>query len=126
MGSRKKKNEKRQQKRKEKHKQERARKAKLLQQRPFEGDVILVPPDGVEKMSEVLRDFVDPYWEGCKTEEALRKLITLGIIAWNAALVSGSERSKLIEGTLETVPPDVRPGMRAFLEEMIRRKESVF
>jgi hypothetical protein len=126
MGSRKKKNEKRQQKRKEKHKQERARKAKLLRQRPFEGDMLIVPPGGVEKMSEVLRDFVDPYWEGCKTEEQLRKLITLGIIAWNAGLVTGSERSELIEGPLETLPPDLRPGMRAFLEEMIRRKETAF
>jgi len=127
MGSRKKKNEKRQQKRKEKHKQDRARKAKLLRQGTFEGDVIIVPsPGGAEKMSEVLMEFLEPYSGQWRTEEDLRKLLSVAIIAWNAALVTGGKRSELIESTLEALPPEVRPDARAIIEEMIRRKETFF
>ena len=51
-----------------------------------EGMTIVRPSPGQEKMSEVLLDFVEPYSEQWETAEELRKLLTLAVIAWNAAL----------------------------------------
>ncbi|MCI0463952.1 MAG: hypothetical protein L0Z62_44025 [Gemmataceae bacterium] len=77
-------------------------------------------------MSEVLMEFLEPYTKHWKTEEDLRKLLTLGIVAWNAALVTGSTRDELIQSTSEVIPPELRQGLRSILDEMIQRKESYF
>jgi hypothetical protein len=91
------------------------------------GDFLVVePPAGTRKMSEVLWDFLQPYVDTLRDDEALQKLLNLGIIAWNAAIVTGSKRDELIEGLMESVEPELRPGMRTILDEMIRRKDALF
>jgi hypothetical protein len=92
----------------------------------LEGARVVVPGPGETKMSEVLWAFMEPYLEHGRTEEALRKLLDLALVAWNAALLSGSQREELIQDTLSAVPPDVRGAIRAIVEEMIQRKEAYF
>jgi hypothetical protein len=83
-------------------------------------------PAGVVKMSEVLEDFLDPYWDTWKTEEDLRKLVLVGVVAWNAAIVSGKPGESLIREVLNSVPPDLRSDLRMMLDDLILRKEKHF
>ena len=73
-------------------------------------------------MSEVLLDFVEPYMESVPTEEKLGKLLTLGIAAWNAALMPPAQREEFIEETAQSFPPALRSEYRTILEPLIQRK----
>ncbi len=77
-------------------------------------------------MSEVLLEFVEPYSEQWRTEEQLQKLLSVAVIAWNAALFAGRKRDEFIQQMVEGVPPAVRPDLRAIIEEMIQRKVTHF
>jgi len=77
-------------------------------------------------MSEVLLDFVEPYRELAATEEALRKLLTLASVAWNAALLPPAKREALLRSTEDRLPPDLRADYRAILEPLILRKQQHF
>lgn len=77
-------------------------------------------------MSEVLMEFLEPSAEHWRTEEELQKLLTLGLVAWNGALLSGPEREVFIQDMAQALPPEARPDMRSIVEEMIRRKETYF
>jgi hypothetical protein len=101
-------------------------KTRLTQKGLLAGKQIVVQPSSEVKMSEVLLEFLEPYSEHWETEEELRKLLSLAIVAWNAALYSGSKRKEFIERMLEVVPPMVRQDMKAIIEEMIQRKEKDF
>jgi hypothetical protein len=74
----------------------------------------------------VLLEFLEPWSEHWGNEAECRKLLSVGIVAWNAAVVSGSERENLIQSTLKAVPPEVRADLRTVLDEMVRRKEAHF
>jgi hypothetical protein len=86
---------------------------------------IVVNPPGREKMSEALVALVQPEWDSCQSEEAMKKLLTIGIVAWNAALRTGEERTALLEETAASLPAEVR-GDREIVEVYIRRKEELF
>jgi hypothetical protein len=101
-------------------------KTRLTQQGLFSDRQVVLQPSREINMSAVLLDFIAPYAEQWETEDALRKLLSLAVVAWNAALVSGSTRRAFIESVLEVVPPRVHQEMRALLEEMIHRKEQHF
>ena len=86
----------------------------------------LVPgPIGV-KMSDVLLDFVTPYVDSWENEDHLNKLLTLALIAWDAANLPIDKRQDLIEHTLQALPDEIRSDGRAILAGMIRRKEASF
>jgi hypothetical protein len=90
------------------------------------GSKVVFSPPGREKMSDVLEDFVEPYRDLADTEDAFRKLLNLGMLAWNAALLPGGERRAMIDETLGAAlsrasAPD-RAQARVFVEEMVRRK----
>jgi hypothetical protein len=79
-------------------------------------------PPGVEKMSDVFCEFLEPYWHLWETEDQLHKLLTLGMAAWNAAIVTGEKRENLIRGLEELLPPEARAEFRSSLEDMCRHK----
>jgi hypothetical protein len=120
MSSRKKKNKRKQKKR------PRAGKGRPRHPALPPGAVVIHSPPGEVKMSEVLLEFLEPYSEYWANEDSMRKLITVGMIAWNAALFSGPKRTSFIDDMVQQVPPDVRSDMRAILDEMIQRKETHF
>lgn len=78
------------------------------------------------KMSEVIENFIEPYMDLADTEANLRKLLTLAGLAWNTALFPKEERAKMLDDGLATLPPEARPGLKAFVEEMIKRKDQHF
>ena len=64
------------------------------------GSKVVYEPAGGEKMSEVLEDFVEPYQELADTDDSFRKLLTLGMLAWNAALLPQDQRWAMIDEML--------------------------
>jgi len=130
MGSREKKKKREQKKREQKKREQKKRAYSLKPGFPLEGfppgALIVAPPAGERKMSEVLLEFVEPYSEEWRTAEEVKKLLSVALVAWNAALYSGSKREQLIQQILEVVPPEVRSEMRAIIEKMIQRKVSHF
>lgn len=124
MGSQKKKK-----KKKKRRKQERLLaplRAKLMEKGVLSGRQIVLQPSGETKMSEVLLDFIEPYSEQWETEEELDMLLSLGLLAWNAALFSGRKRRQFIKSLQQVVPPDVRRDMSLIIKEMIQRKDEHF
>ena len=81
--------------------------------------------DGV-KMSEVLEAFIAPYCEIADTEEALKKLLAIAVIAWNTTLFPVQDRKAQIKEALEALPKEVRADGRAIINELMERKEKYF
>lgn len=90
------------------------------------GVKVVPTPRGTEKMSEVLDEFVDPYMDPNGSLEEMRKLYTMGVAAWNAALFSGAKREELLEDLARTLPPEARRDFRMVIEPMIQRKLRYF
>ena len=55
-----------------------------------------------------------------------RKLLTLGMIGWNAALYTGAKRAEFVGEMARTVPADARTGFADILAMYVRRKEEKF
>jgi hypothetical protein len=83
---------------------------------------VIPEPTGVDKMSEVLQDFVKPYVQLSETESNLRRLFDLGMMAWNASLLSLAQRKKTLQDTVKAFPPEARDDLRGVLETLIQRK----
>jgi hypothetical protein len=94
------------------------------------GSKVVYEPAGREKMSDVLEDFIEPYRDMADTEDAFRKLLTLALLAWNAALLPEDRRRAMIDETLgagfSRASGADRSQAREFVEVMVRRKEEHF
>ena len=80
-------------------------------------------------MSDVLSDFVEPYREFADTEEAYRKLLTLGVIAWSAALRPEQERQEMVDKILadaQAATEEVEMELKEIVNMLIARKEAYF
>lgn len=83
-------------------------------------------PPGQAKMSEVLREFVAPYWHIPDTEEAMRKLLTTALVAWNTALMPQAEQADALGQIATALPAEAREDFYAIVQEMIERKNEHF
>ncbi|MGC8643187.1 MAG: hypothetical protein ACP5XB_25280, partial [Isosphaeraceae bacterium] len=90
------------------------------------GIKVVYEPAGHEKMSDVLDDFIEPYSDVADTEDAYRKLLMLGQMAWNTALLPDDERQVIIDQTLDAgfarTSGPTRAAAREFIETLVRRK----
>ena len=89
-------------------------------------DILVIDTPGAVKMSEALSALVEPEWDRCRDEEAMRKLLTLGMAAWNAALMKRSERTALLEELAQSFPMELRQEFLQVVEPFIQRKEKLF
>jgi hypothetical protein len=87
---------------------------------------IISNPPGVEKMSDVLDQFVAPYVDPGASEERFRKLLDFAVLAWNAALMPREARERAIDEAAETFPPDMRADFRYWMNSFIERKLAYF
>ena len=83
-------------------------------------------PPGQEKMSEVLRQFVAPYWHIPDNQEAMRQLLTTALVAWNTALQPEAERADHLKEMAALLPEHTHEDFYAVAAEMIERKEKYF
>jgi len=112
--------------RQEKKRKRQERLKRKQAQRPFGAQTAMVPWDGLEKMSDVLEEFVEPYKDKVTNEQGLRNLFNLGAAAWNAALLPEDDRKAVLDGVLREhrIPSADQEFVRGFLQELIDRKEA--
>ncbi len=87
---------------------------------------VITPP---VKVSAMVIEVMRPYHDMADTLTAFHNLVILGIIAWNASLLSGPDRTRFVEETISTlpIPKKVRDKeIRRMIDTMIRRKETLF
>lgn len=101
-----------------------------MEQGPLKGMKYVIEPGGKVKMSEVLGAFVEPYAEGADSEEAYRKLLTLGVVAWNASFFPEDERQAMIDKVLDEGIPqgskELKRGLKNIVNELLARKLAYF
>ena len=104
-------------------------KSRFLENKTLEGKQIVFKSSG-EKMSKVLLEFIEPYKQRATTPEAYRKLIALAVVAWDAALLEGTEKQNLITQSTETIlgtaGEEWRKDLQHILTMLIERKERYF
>jgi len=86
-------------------------------------------PGGV-KMSDVLAGFVGPLAGDWQDAEAYRRLLTLGLVAWNAALQPPSEQQHMVDDVigkgLSGESQYMRQMCREIVDRLILRKQTHF
>ena len=95
----------------------------------FKDTHIVRNPRGEAKMSEVLETLVQPFEDFANTYEARKMLMTLGIAAWNVALLPTEEQNKAIDDLLaavEDVDKRDKEVMKDMIVTLIARKQSLF
>jgi hypothetical protein len=101
-----------------------------LAQGPLPIQEFVIEPAGKEKMSEVLEDFIEPYRDTVDGEDDYRKLLTIALIAWNAALMPEGQRAAMIDDLLSAgMPPgsdDLLAELRSLVNLMVERKLTHF
>jgi len=92
------------------------------------GKEILVNPTDRDKMSQVLLDFVDPLLENYGSEVPVKKIIGVGIMAWNLSLFPEGERRKLLVQVVEDLSPETEDvkAMHETMTWLIDRKMQYF
>lgn len=53
-------------------------------------------PAGAEKMSEVIQQFIAPYMPLVRNLQDMERLVTMALVAWNAALLPPAERAEML------------------------------
>jgi hypothetical protein len=64
---------------------------------------------------------VSPFHQEIEDEEALRRLFTLGMIAWNAALLPESEQQNMVQKTLGKALRRESWQVKAMCEELVNQ-----
>ncbi len=75
---------------------------------------------GVDKMSEVLKEFAAPLLERCQSNKDSQVTIQLAALAWNAALLPEPERTESLRAN--EVAPVLGTAGRDIMDYLIRRK----
>jgi len=58
---------------------------------------IIQRPAGESKIADVFLKFIEPFKEYATTDEAMDKLVVLGICAWNAEVIAPDGRQKFLD-----------------------------
>ena len=87
-------------------------------------------PIGGIKMSTVLEDFVAPLTDLAEGYDALSKIFSMGLVAWNAALEPENRRGAFVSSAIDAALKDAsiedRLGYRKLIEALIARKLQLF
>jgi hypothetical protein len=101
-----------------------------IAQGPYKDYEILPPSEDVEKMSVILKKFVEPYIEFTDSEESYRKLITLAVMAWNASLLPEEDGKRMIDDIFGKGLPkgetELIAGLREIVDALVERKKAYF
>ncbi|GJD15199.1 hypothetical protein RIVM261_001550 [Rivularia sp. IAM M-261] len=92
--------------------------------------LVLMEPEGYEKISDVIIQFLQPYVVKLRSPKEYEKLLVIGILAWNASLMAPSEREKMIKDVaskgMGNADKETLQGMREIVNELIERKQKHF
>lgn len=85
----------------------------------------MMNPKGEIKMSDVLWQFIDPYYEEDMSYDEVERLLMIGIVAWNMSFFEESERLKEIQKFADKIG-DSAAVMMEILGPLIHRKQRHF
>lgn len=95
----------------------------------YGGESDSLGPLGLEKMSEVLGDFVEPFVGQTRNIDEYRNLFHFGVMAWNTALLPEDERQEAIDDIIRKIGPETGAELRelqVLLDQLILRKKRHF
>ncbi len=89
---------------------------------------LFIAPEGTEKMSEVLEEFVAPYAPLATNLEQMQKLYTVAIVAWNTTLLPQDQQQPAIDKLIAELPDDdeTETDFREIVQTLMERKNSFF
>lgn len=91
---------------------------------------MVIEPQGAEKMSEVLRQFIAPYMNTVNHTSDYRSLLDLAVIAWNASLFPKAKQQEMIDQIFEEKlfkgDKEAQREVKEILWELIARKNQYF
>jgi hypothetical protein len=101
-----------------------------LKSGPFRTEKFVISPDGEVKLSEVLREFVEPYRKFTDTKEKYQTLLRLGVIAWNTSFFPEKEQQGTIQRVIDKEMPtgteEMKNELKEILHTLIVRKKAHF
>ncbi len=105
-----------------------ALKRKLKDDGLLQGREVIAATTGEEKMSAILLRFIEPYRGMVEGYDGMRRLVTLAVAAWNAAIFDPIGRREFLEQIESALPKDeaVRRDFRETIDGMIQRKQRYF
>lgn len=91
-----------------------------------EGVVYNAP--GEIKMSDALEEVITPFMDEVETLDAMKKLVGLGTMAWNIALMTPDEQNKNIQTLVERLShePEHAEILSTTIHKMIQRKQILY
>jgi hypothetical protein len=94
----------------------------------FKDKEILINPSDRDKMSQALLDFVAPLLADYGSEISVKKIIGVGIMAWNLSLLPEEERRKALIKVTADLSPSAKdlPIMQDILTWLMIRKKTYF
>ena len=84
-----------------------------------------INPPGKEKMSEALIRFAEPLARYAVTEEDYKKLYSVSVLAWNAALFPSEGRSE-VNDLIDNYIPEDEDDVKLIINGLIHRKQLFF
>lgn len=92
-------------------------------------NMVFNSPD-VNKMSEVLQEFVAPYVQTTPSISELDNFLKIAVLAWNIALTSPEERQialdQIFAEMTSSTDQDIVEGLKSLVQELIDRKDCYF
>jgi hypothetical protein len=90
-----------------------------------EPKIVTTIPRGVEKMSDVMWDFIGPYLDVIHTEKQFRSLLEVAI-AWDTSLLPRAERRRFLDSVVDKLMDSDGENVKFIIEELVRRKDRYF
>lgn len=100
---------------------------KQVAQGPLKDSVkeVVIAPEGQEKMSDVMTEFLKPYFQYADTYDAREKLVVLGMFAWNIGNLPEQEHKAEIRKVAQMLGEDDYQLQQDFIEilrDLVERK----
>jgi len=87
-------------------------------------------PEGYEKMSEILIEFVKPFLDEANSHQRREALFSVAVVSWNLAIVPENERQKMLKMMSKKLrnkqDPEFAKDTQSLIEEFIERKLTFF
>ncbi|MEM6398663.1 MAG: hypothetical protein AAF757_00300 [Cyanobacteria bacterium P01_D01_bin.116] len=91
---------------------------------------VIIDPEGHEKMSDVLDEFIEPYLATVKNIPDYKTLLMMGTIAWNASVVPEDKQEKVLKlmtnELLANSPVDIWEDTLSIINKLVARKKKYF
>ena len=91
---------------------------------------VIIEPEGYEKMSDVLNEFIEPYLETVNNISDYKSLVMMSVIAWDVSLLPIDKQEEGLESMTSELfadaPAEIENDMRSIINKLIARKNKYF